>query len=344
MIKNLLIKERKFRPIGIFILILLPLLSSLFALSIGRLSISPREILGFFLSLIKNESYDAMLESVIINIRLPRILTALIVGAGLSVAGLVFQSIFANPLATPDILGVASSASLGAIIGILFSLPVLETQILAMVTGLLGVVLVIKISQKDGQMPTIMLILSGLVISSLANALGSLLKYTADPTDKLPAITYWLMGSFARSSYKNLLLAGPVLIFGIIIIWTKGFSLNILSLSSDEAESLGLDVKKTRLRLIIASTMITASSISLCGQIGFIGLIIPHMARMLIGANTRYLIPLSLSLGAGLMVIIEALSRSVSVIELPISIITAIIGAPIIIRLIRSTGGVFRWL
>lgn len=342
MIKNLLIKERKFRPIGIFILILLPLLSSLFALSIGRLSISPREILGFFLSLIKNESYDAMLESVIINIRLPRILTALIVGVGLSLAGLAFQSIFANPLATPDILGVASSASLGAIIGILFSLPVLETQILAMVTGLLGVVLVIKISQKDGQMPTIMLILSGLVISSLANALGSLLKYTADPTDKLPAITYWLMGSFARSSFQNLLLAGPVLIFGIIIIWTKGFSLNILSLSSDEAESLGLDVKKTRLRLIIASTMITASSISLCGQIGFIGLIIPHMARMLIGANTRYLIPLSLSLGAGLMVIIEALSRSVSVIELPISIITAIIGAPIIIRLIRSTGGVFR--
>lgn len=342
MIKNLLIKERKFRPIGIFILILLPLLSSLFALSIGRFSISPREILGFFLSLIKNESYDPMLESVIINIRLPRILTALIVGAGLSLAGLAFQSIFANPLATPDILGVASSASLGAIIGILFSLPVLETQILAMVTGLLGVVLVIKISQKDGQMPTIMLILSGLVISSLANALGSLLKYTADPTDKLPAITYWLMGSFARSSFQNLLLAGPVLIFGIIIIWTKGFSLNILSLSSDEAESLGLDVKKTRLRLIIASTMITASSISLCGQIGFIGLIIPHMARMIIGANTRYLIPLSLSLGAGLMVIIEALSRSLSVIELPISIITAIIGAPIIIRLIRSTGGVFR--
>lgn len=342
MIKNLLIKERKFRPIGIFILILLPLLSSLFAFSIGRLSISPREILGFFLSLIKNESYDPMLESVIINIRLPRILTALIVGAGLSLAGLAFQSIFANPLATPDILGVASSASLGAIIGILFSLPVLETQILAMVTGLLGVVLVIKISQKDGQMPTIMLILSGLVISSLANALGSLLKYTADPTDKLPAITYWLMGSFARSSFQNLLLAGPVLIFGIIIIWTKGFSLNILSLSSDEAESLGLDVKKTRLRLIIASTIITASSISLCGQIGFIGLIIPHMARMIIGANTRYLIPLSLSLGAGLMVIIEALSRSVSVIELPISIITAIIGAPIIIRLIRSTGGVFR--
>ena len=342
MIKNLLIKERKFRPIGIFILILLPLLSSLFAFSIGRLSISPREILGFFLSLIKNESYDPMLESVIINIRLPRILTALIVGAGLSLAGLAFQSIFANPLATPDILGVASSASLGAIIGILFSLPVLETQILAMVTGLLGVVLVIKISQKDGQMPTIMLILSGLVISSLANALGSLLKYTADPTDKLPAITYWLMGSFSRSSFQNLLLAGPVLIFGIIIIWIRGFSLNILSLSSDEAESLGLDVKKTRLRLIIASTIITASSISLCGQIGFIGLIIPHMARMIIGANTRYLIPLSLSLGAGLMVIIEALSRSLSVIELPISIITAIIGAPIIIRLIRSTGGVFR--
>lgn len=342
MIKNLLIKERKFRPIGLFILIILPILASLLGLALGRMSLSPREILGFFLSFIKNEAYDPMLESVLINIRLPRVLTALIVGSGLAVAGLSFQSIFANPLATPDILGVASSASLGAILGIVLSLTSLGIQILAMITGLIGVFFVLKIAKKDGRAPTIMLILSGLVASSLANALGSLLKYMADPTDKLPAITYWLMGSFARSSYKNLIFAGPIILLGILIIWTYGYSLNILSLSEDEAESLGLDVKKTRLRLILASTMITASSISLCGQIGFIGLIIPHMARMMVGANTRYLLPVSLSLGGGLMVMIEALSRSVSVVELPISILTAIIGAPIFIKLIRSTGGVFR--
>ena len=342
MIKNLLIKERKFRPIGLFILIILPILASLLGLALGRMPLSPREILGFFLSFIKNEAYDPMLESVLINIRLPRVLTAFIVGAGLAVAGLSFQSIFANPLATPDILGVGSSASLGAILGIVLSLTSLGIQILAMLTGLVGVFFVLKIAKKDGRAPTIMLILSGLVVSSLANALGSLLKYMADPTDKLPAITYWLMGSFARSSYKNLIFAGPIILLGILIIWIDGYSLNILSLSEDEAESLGLDVKKTRLRLILASTMITASSISLCGQIGFIGLIIPHMARMMVGANTRYLLPVSLSLGGGLMVIIEALSRTVSVVELPISILTAIIGAPIFIKLIRSTGGVFR--
>lgn len=342
MIKKLLIKERKFRPMGLFILIILPIIASLFGLSLGRMPLSPREILGFLLSFLKNESYDPMLESVIINIRLPRILTGLVVGGGLAVAGLAFQSIFSNPLATPDILGVASSASLGAIIGIVLSLGTFQIQILALATGLLGVFFVLKISKKDGRMSTIMLILSGLVISSLANAFGSLLKYMADPTDKLPAISYWLMGSFARSSFKNIGLAGPIIILGILMIWMHGYSLNILSLSEDEAESLGIDVKKTRLRLILASTMITASSISLCGQIGFIGLIIPHMARMMVGANTKYLLPVTLSLGMSLMVIIEALSRTMSVVELPISILTAIIGAPIFIRLIRTSRGVFR--
>ena len=342
MIKKLLIKERKFRPMGLFILIILPIIASLFGLSLGRMPLSPREILGFLLSFLKNESYDPMLESVIINIRLPRILTGLVVGGGLAVAGLAFQSIFSNPLATPDILGVASSASLGAIIGIVLSLGTFSIQILAMATGLLGVFFVLKISKKDGRMSTIMLILSGLVISSLANAFGSLLKYMADPTDKLPAISYWLMGSFARSSFKNIGLAGPIIILGILMIWMHGYSLNILSLSEDEAESLGIDVKKTRLRLILASTMITASSISLCGQIGFIGLIIPHMARMMVGANAKYLLPVTLSLGMSLMVIIEALSRTMSVVELPISILTAIIGAPFFIRLIRTSGGVFR--
>lgn len=342
MIKKLLIKERKFRLIGLFILIILPILASLLGLALGRMPLSPREILGFFLSFLKNEPYDPMLESVIINIRLPRILTGLVVGGGLAVAGLAFQSIFSNPLATPDILGVASSASLGAILGIVLSLGTFQIQILALATGLLGVFFVLKISKKDGRMSTIMLILSGLVISSLANAFGSLLKYMADPTDKLPAISYWLMGSFARSSFKNIGLAGPIIILGILMIWMHGYSLNILSLSEDEAESLGIDVKKTRLRLILASTMITASSISLCGQIGFIGLIIPHMARMMVGANTKYLLPVTLSLGMSLMVIIEALSRTMSVVELPISILTAIIGAPIFIRLIRTSGGVFR--
>lgn len=341
MIKRIFIKDKKIKASANIILISLPILISIFALAIGRMPLSIGQIVNFFNAYLGGREVDPMLESVIINVRLPRIITGLVVGAGLSAAGLSFQGVFSNPLATPDILGVSSASSLGAVIGILLSLSTLSIQALALVFGLIGVVLTLYIGKTRTKSSTIMLILAGLVVSSLTNALSSLLKYTADPTDKLPAISYWLMGSFARSSYKNLMLSAPLIIFGIILIRLLIFKLNIMSLSEDEAKSLGVNVKKTRLIFIFASTLITASSISMCGQVGWIGLIIPHMARMMVGANNTHTLPISLSLGASLMVLIEALSRTVSVIELPISVLTAIIGAPIFISLIRKTGGGF---
>lgn len=341
MIKRIFIKDKKIKASAHIILISLPILISIFALAIGRMPLSIGQIIKFFNAYLGGREFDPMLESVIINVRLPRIITGLVVGAGLSAAGLSFQGVFSNPLATPDILGVSSAASLGAVIGILLSFSNLSIQALALVFGLIGVVLTLYIGKTRTKSSTIMLILAGLVVSSLSNALASLLKYTADPTDKLPAISYWLMGSFARSSYKNLILSAPLIIFGIILIRLLIFKLNIMSLSEDEAKSLGVNVKKTRLIFIFASTLITASSISMCGQVGWVGLIIPHMARMMVGANNTHTLPISLSLGASLMVLIEALSRTVSVIELPISVLTAIIGAPIFISLIRKTGGGF---
>lgn len=341
MIKKIFIKDKKIKASAHIILISLPILISIFALAIGRMPLSIVQIIKFFNAYLGGREFDPMLESVIINVRLPRIITGLVVGAGLSAAGLSFQGVFSNPLATPDILGVSSAASLGAVIGILLSFSNLSIQALALVFGLIGVVLTLYIGKTRTKSSTIMLILAGLVVSSLSNALASLLKYTADPTDKLPAISYWLMGSFARSSYKNLILSAPLIIFGIILIRLLIFKLNIMSLSEDEAKSLGVNVKKTRLIFIFASTLITASSISMCGQVGWVGLIIPHMARMMVGANNTHTLPISLSLGASLMVLIEALSRTVSVIELPISVLTAIIGAPIFISLIRKTGGGF---
>lgn len=341
MIKRIFIKDKKIKASAHIILISLPILISIFALAIGRMPLSIGQIVNFFNAYLGGREFDPMLESVIINVRLPRIITGLVVGAGLSAAGLSFQGVFSNPLATPDILGVSSASSLGAVIGILLSLSTLSIQALALVFGLIGVVLTLYIGKTRTKSSTIMLILAGLVVSSLTNALSSLLKYTADPTDKLPAISYWLMGSFARSSYKNLMLSAPLIIFGIFLIRLLIFKLNIMSLSEDEAKSLGVNVKKTRLIFIFASTLITASSISMCGQVGWIGLIIPHMARMMVGANNTHTLPISLSLGASLMVLIEALSRTVSVIELPISVLTAIIGAPIFISLIRKTGGGF---
>ncbi len=333
--------DGKLHPYVYFILIFFPLVCGLIGLSMGRMDIKISEIILFFKNLIGGGQVDPLMESLIINIRLPRVLTALIVGGGLTAAGIAFQALFSNPLATPDILGVTSAASLGAVLGIILSLGTMGIQVLAMVFGLLSILITINLVKKD-ETSMIMLVLAGIIVSSLANALASLLKYTADPMDKLPQITYWLMGSFGRTSYKNLALAGPLILISIFVIYKMRWSLNLLSLSEDEARSLGINVKKTRLIFILAATLITASSVSICGQIGWIGLIIPHLVRLMVGSNNLYTMPLGISFGAGFMVLIEALSRTVSVIELPISILTAIIGAPIFIILMRRSGGIFK--
>lgn len=251
MIREIFIKDKKIKLSSYIILISLPILISILALAIGRMPLSIGQIVDFFNAYLGGD-FDPMLESVIINVRLPRIITGIVVGAGLSTAGLAFQGVFSNPLATPDILGVSSAASLGAVIGILLSLSTLSIQVFALAFGLIGVVLTLYIGKSKTRSSTIMLILAGLVVSSLSNALASLLKYTADPTDKLPAISYWLMGSFARSSYKNLMLSAPLIIMGVVIIRLLIFRLNIISLSEDEAKSLGVNVKKTRLIFIFA--------------------------------------------------------------------------------------------
>lgn len=333
--------DGRLHPYVYFILIFFPLACGLIGLSMGRMDIKISEIILFFKNLIGGGQVDPLMESLIINIRLPRVLTALIVGGGLTAAGIAFQALFSNPLATPDILGVTSAASLGAVLGIILSLGTMGIQVLAMIFGLLSILITINLVKRD-ETSMIMLVLAGIIVSSLANALASLLKYTADPMDKLPQITYWLMGSFGRTSYKNLALAGPLILISMIVIYKMRWSLNLLSLSEDEARSLGINVKKTRLIFILAATLITASSVSICGQIGWIGLIIPHLVRLMVGSNNLYTLPLGISFGAGFMVLIEALSRTVSVIELPISILTAIIGAPIFIILMRRSGGIFK--
>lgn len=333
--------DGRLHPYVYFILIFFPLACGLIGLSMGRMDIKISEIILFFKNLIGGGQVDPLMESLIINIRLPRVLTALIVGGGLTAAGIAFQALFSNPLATPDILGVTSAASLGAVLGIILSLGTMGIQVLAMIFGLLSILITINLVKRD-ETSMIMLVLAGIIVSSLANALASLLKYTADPMDKLPQITYWLMGSFGRTSYKNLALAGPLILISIFVIYKMRWSLNLLSLSEDEARSLGINVKKTRLIFILAATLITASSVSICGQIGWIGLIIPHLVRLMVGSNNLYTLPLGISFGAGFMVLIEALSRTVSVIELPISILTAIIGAPIFIILMKRSGGIFK--
>ena len=333
---SFLIKKGRFTPFAVIAMILLPTVTGILCMCFGRMKLPVSDVINSICSIFTGEIDNLQVYSVVVNLRLPRILMAIIVGAGLTCAGDTFQSLFSNPLATPDILGVTSGTCVGAILAIILSCSILETQLIALVFGLISVLFTMKIAGKNKSGSMVYLVLAGVIASSLFNAIGSLLKYTADPQDKLPEITYWLMGSFTSATYKKIIVGSPLILIGIVLIFLLRWRLNILSLSEDEAKSSGIDIKKTRMLFILASTIITASCVSMCGQVGWIGLLIPHCARMLVGSNNRYVIPLSISLGACFMIIIDTLSRTVSVIELPLSILTAIIGAQVFISLLSK--------
>ena len=331
------IKKGRFTPLAVVLMLVMPVAAALACLCFGRMSLSVRDVIAVLYSVFGGAEVEVQTASIVLNLRLPRVLMAIIVGAGLTCAGNTFQSLFSNPLATPDILGVTSGTCVGAILAIILSCNILETQLIALVFGLGSVCFTLKIAGKNDNRSMVYLVLAGTIASSLFNAVGSLLKYTADPQDKLPEITYWLMGSFTGASYQKILIGCPFIVAGVAVIYMLRWRLNILSLSEDEAKASGIDLRKTRMVFIVASTLITASAVSMCGQVGWIGLLIPHCARMLVGSNNRYVVPVSLSLGACFMIVIDTLSRTISIIELPLSILTAIIGAPVFISLLNKT-------
>ena len=321
------------------VLVILPIVAALAALAVGRIGVGP----GYILSSIGAKlgmpfSPDKQTEVVLWTIRFPRIIAALLVGAGLSVAGCAFQSLFANPLATPDTLGVASGASFGAALALLFGFSLVGVQATAMAFGIAAVLLtVLAGSGRSRNMTTF--ILAGIMIGSLFTALVSLVKFTADTESQLPAITYWLMGSLDSVGYKNLLYGAPLIVTGVAVLVLLRWRLNILPLSEDEASASGVNVRNLRIVTVICATAITASCVSMCGQVGWVGLLIPHMCRMKFGNNHIALLPASVSLGAVFMVIVDTVARSVSEAEIPVSILTAIVGAPFFIVLMRRSRG-----
>ena len=302
---------------------------------VGRYPISPLrafEIMGK--SLLGNtEGLDAYESSVILSIRLPRILMGLLVGAGLSVSGVVYQAVFGNPLVSPDILGVSSGAGFGAALAILFSAGMAATQGIALLFGLLSVTTVLNLSRIKRRSELFVLVLSGVIVKSMFDAMVSFIKYVADPEDKLPAITMWLMGSLANVLCAAIVL--PCLIIAMALRW----KMNLLSLDQDEARSLGINVKKLRLAAILLSTLMTAVTVSVCGIIGWIGLVIPHIARLLIGNDHRSLIPTSALMGSIYLLLIDTAARAATAGEVPLSILTAMAGAPFFAVILRKTSG-----
>ena len=319
--------------------ILLPVVTALAALCIGRILIPPRDVFLALWGRIKGVQYVAgTVELTVVNLRLPRILLALLAGAALSAAGCAFQSLFANPLATPDTLGVAGGASFGAALGILLGFGLIGIQLTSFAMGILAVALTwLGGSGRGRGMSSV--VLSGIMIGSLFSALVSFVKFAADAESQLPAITYWLMGSLQSAGYRSLAYGAPPILLGIIILLLLRWRLNILPLSDEEARSSGANVRVLRAVTIICATAMTASCVSMCGQVGWVGLLIPHICRMKYGSNHVVLLPASVSFGAAFLVIVDTVARSVSAAEIPISILTAIIGAPFFIVLMRRSGG-----
>ena len=324
----------------ILILIVLPFIAAIIALGIGRMSISPGEIIDVLaVRLLGGHIENQLIEKTVMNLRMPRILLAALAGAGLAVSGCAFQSLFANPLATPDTLGVASGASFGAALGILMGFSLIGIQIMALLTGGLAVTLTWLAGSGRDRGGLSYIVLSGIMMGSLFSALVSLVKYVADEESQLPAITYWLMGGLDKANYKTLSLGAPVIVIGIVLFMLIRWRMNLLPLSDDEAKASGTDIRLLRAVTVVAATAITASTVSMCGQVGWVGLLIPHMCRMIFGNNHLSLVPASVSLGAVFMIIVDTLARSISAAEIPVSILTAIIGAPVFIFLMRRSGG-----
>lgn len=323
------------------ILILLPIVIFSISLCLGRYWVSPGTVLNILISHILpvNHSFSSMEESIILNIRLPRLILAMLVGAGLAISGAGFQGIFGNPLVSPQILGVAAGAGFGAALGILLSGHVVIVQGLAITFGILAVFTTYMMSRVKNGTPLFMLVLSGVIVGALFQALISLIKYVADPEDVLPTIVYWLMGSLSGASYDDLLIGGPIILAGIIILVLIRWRINILSLDEDEAKMMGINVQQSRGIIIIAATIITATAVSLCGIVGWVGLVVPHIGRMLVGPDHKKLIPVCVSLGSFYLLIIDNIARILTASEIPLSILTAIVGTPFFAYLLRKTGG-----
>ncbi|MDD4170979.1 MAG: iron ABC transporter permease [Syntrophomonas sp.] len=273
-------------------------------------------------------SYDLMAESVVMGLRLPRILAAVIIGAALSMSGATYQGIFKNPLVSPDFLGVSAGACMGAAIAILMALPSTGIQLFAFGGGLLAVGLTVIIPRLLRSDSNIMLVLSGIIVGGLMSSLLGLLKYIADPETELATIVYWQMGSLSYVSIPSLVSVLPAIIVSAIVVLSMSWWIDIISLGEKEAQTLGANVSRIRNISIICSTLLTASSVCVAGTIGWVGLVIPHFARMIVGPENTKLLPAAALVGAIFLLMVDTAARTIGTAELPLSILTGIIGAP----------------
>ncbi len=279
-------------------------------------------------------TWTDQMQSVIMDVRLPRLFGAVLVGCALSLSGATYQGLFKNPLVSPDILGVSSGACVGASVMILLNRGSMETQLAALAMGLFTVVLTTLIPKLFKRHSNFMLVLAGIIVAGFMGSIQGIIKYVADPESQLASIVYWTMGSLSSVKPNDIFLVLPGMLTAMVILLLMRWKINLLSLGENEAKLLGVDVRKVRGLAILCSTVLTACAVCLCGTIGWVGLIIPHLGRLLVGQDNRYLLPASAALGAVFMVIVDTVARNLTGSEIPLSIITGLMGAPLFLWLL----------
>lgn len=335
--------DKKQSKIKWFIIVILPFIIFFVSLFLGRFTVDFKSVLKILSNYFFNTNYEKTwtdsAAKVIIEVRFPRAVMAALIGAGLSISGATYQGMFHNPLVSPYILGVSAGASFGAALGIVLSLPYLYIQMIAFLFGIIAVLITFFLSHVYKSTPILMLVLAGTVVSAFFQALLSAIKFTADGDEKLPAITFWLMGSLGNVSLQDLLVSIIPITVSIIGLLAIRWRINVLSMGDKEARSLGIHTERIKIVIIIFSTIITSTAVSICGIIGWVGQVIPHFCRMLVGPDHKALLPATVFVGAAYILLVDNLCRLLTATEIPIGILTAIIGAPIFAYLLRKTKG-----
>ena len=312
------------------------------AMLVGQMHIPVGEVFGALAAMLGAQTESSSTYSIVADIRAPRIIAAFTVGAALAAAGAAYQNLFRNPLVSPDILGVSSGAALGAVVAIFLAVPVQAIAGFAFAGGLVAVAAIYfighRLASKPGAHdPVLTLVLAGVVIGSLIGSGIALTKYLADPYHQLPAITYWLLGSFAGVTRNELSVALPVIVLASLPLIALRWRINLLALPDDEARALGQDTGRLRLMVIVSATLMTAASVAICGIVGWVGLVVPHAVRLVVGAEFSRLLPVSMLLGGTFMLVVDTVGRSVAQIEIPPGVLTAAIGTPVFLWLMAAT-------
>ena len=313
------------------------------SLILGKFPITPINAVSMLLNQLPfvdlEPTWTAQEQALFFNVRLPRVIMAMLVGCCLSAAGAAYQGTFQNPLTSPDILGASQGAALGAAIAILTGAGSLTISGMAFVFSLSTVFLVLLIASRARGNRVLVVVLAGVMVSSLMSAGVSFTKLVADPADQLPAITYWLMGSLTGVHLSDVALVIGPMAAGLLVLFVLRWRINILTMGDDEAETMGVNTRVTRVAVIFAATLVTASSVAVTGMIGWVGLVIPHLSRMLVGADYRRLMPTAMLMGSAFLMIVDDVSRLATTAEIPIGILTAFIGAPFFLYLITRKKG-----